>query len=266
MRQCSNLKCDLLWMDPMPVAEDLSNAYESYYTHSSSARGTGLGLLSRWRIRSRDFIRSGYWWNAYGYRLGSGDWMVTMQELGWKVEGIDFDSAAVQSAVELGLSARCGSLEQQHYPDRSFDAVTLSHVIEHVPNPIETLIECARILKPGGMLIVLTPNAASLSHRIFKSHWRGLEPPRHLHIFTLDSMGRALESSGLKCVAVLPLIVTSVIYESIQLWRGGTRLGNRWTKNLSAWVLSRMLKILELPFVLIRHSSADCMIAIARKK
>ncbi len=192
--------------------------------------------------------------------------MVTMQELGWKVEGIDFDSAAVQSAVELGLSARCGSLEQQHYPDRSFDAVTLSHVIEHVPNPIETLIECARILKPGGMLIVLTPNAASLSHRIFKSHWRGLEPPRHLHIFTLDSMGRALESSGLKCVAVLPLIVTSVIYESIQLWRGGTRLGNRWTKNLSAWVLSRMLKILELPFVLIRHSSADCMIAIARKK
>lgn len=61
----------------------------------------------------------------------------------------------------------------------------MSHVIEHVPAPVELLAECHRILKRGGVLVALTPNARSQVH---EHYGRGLEPPRHLQIFTRNSL------------------------------------------------------------------------------
>jgi len=71
------------------------------------------------------------------------------------------------------------------YPNDSFDVVTLNHVIEHAEDPLSLLEECRRILKPGGKIVVLTPNVTSLGSRVFGNHWRGLEPPRHYHLFGL---------------------------------------------------------------------------------
>lgn len=72
----------------------------------------------------------------------------------------------------------------------------MSHVIEHVPSPVELLAECRRILKKGGVLVALTPNADSATHKHYGQNWRGLETPRHLQIFTRNSLANIAGSAG----------------------------------------------------------------------
>lgn len=89
-----------------------------------------------------------------------------------------------------------GTLESQRYPDGSFDAVVMSHVIEHVHDPEGLLRECRRILRSRGQITVVTPNAKSLGHRVFGADWRGLEPPRHLQVFTPLALRTLAEKAG----------------------------------------------------------------------
>ncbi|MBS3934545.1 MAG: class I SAM-dependent methyltransferase [Sulfuritalea sp.] len=119
---------------------------------------------------------------------GSGAALQSMQQKGWRVTGLDFDEGAVNNARSKGLDVRQGQLSAQEFADESFDAVVMSHVIEHVPSPVELLAECRRILKKGGVLVALTPNARSSGHKHYGRNWRGLEPPRHLQIFTRQSL------------------------------------------------------------------------------
>jgi 2-polyprenyl-3-methyl-5-hydroxy-6-metoxy-1,4-benzoquinol methylase len=112
---------------------------------------------------------------------------VSWPRKGWKVEGLDFDEQAVRRARNIyRLNVKQGTLEEARYPDHSFDAVTLRHVIEHLADPLKTLRECLRVLRPGGTLVVVTPNSESLGHGLTHEYWRGLEVPRHLEYFFAD--------------------------------------------------------------------------------
>lgn len=119
---------------------------------------------------------------------GSG-WMLSlMQQRGWIAEGIDFDPKAVAHARTQGLEVHVGDLSAQMYPLDYFDVITCSHVIEHLYDPTNFLIECKRVLKPKGRLVIVTPNSESLGRVVFGRHWRGLEPPRHLQIFSANGL------------------------------------------------------------------------------
>ena len=131
---------------------------------------------------------------------GSGSALAALQARGWHVRGIDFDSAAVAVAKLQGFDVSVGSLAEHHFQDNTFDALLMSHVIEHVPDPIADLSECRRVLKPGGYLIVITPNAASRGHKKYGKYWRGLEVPRHLQIFTPASLAAAAQKAGFQDV------------------------------------------------------------------
>lgn len=80
----------------------------------------------------------------------------------------------------------------------------MSHVIEHVPSPVELLAECRRILKKGGVLVALTPNADSATHKHYGRNWRGLETPRHFQIFTRNSLANIAGSAGFAHVETFP--------------------------------------------------------------
>ena len=149
---------------------------------------------------------------------GSGLWLLLVAQLGWQVEGIDFDEKSVSLARQQGLLVHLGSLEQQNFPSESFDALALSHVIEHVPDPVRTLAECARILKPGGQLVLYTPNASSLGHRLFKQNWRGLEPPRHLHLFGPASMRTLMGRAGFGHVSIRARNSLHIWKQTFGLW------------------------------------------------
>jgi 2-polyprenyl-3-methyl-5-hydroxy-6-metoxy-1,4-benzoquinol methylase len=305
LKQCPDRECGLIWLDPMPLPEDIGKAYAHYYTHASRDGVSQSGFLKR----VYKPIMQGYFAHKYHYPAGSrpslrkmlgcllylfpvrrrgldgdvrflkalpqgrvldigcgsGDWLALMKDLGWRVSGLDFDENAVKVARVRGLEVACGALGEQDYPDDIFDAVTLSHVIEHVPDPIETLAECLRILKPGGILVVLTPNASSFSHGLFKQDWRGLEPPRHLHIFSNQSLAILAARAGFKNVTIRPHMAGSVMYESIFLRRGSTHSTAGRPRNRAVEFLARLLTLLEYCMLKWDSSAADCVAAVAIK-
>jgi SAM-dependent methyltransferase len=131
---------------------------------------------------------------------GVGDLLAQMTQLGWQAEGVEIDPAVIEVCRARGLTVHKGTLYAQHFPDNHFDAVTAKHVVEHMHDPCAFLRECARILKPGGQLVMLTPNLDSLGHQKFRAAWMALEAPRHLVIFTRASLQDAAARSGLRVV------------------------------------------------------------------
>ena len=221
MKTCPQPECGLAWLDPFPRTEDLSLAYQSYYTHEeSNGDGSALrrGLYAAYRFAmflptwlvglaaERNRLQSMFLTRLMPGRLldagcGNGGFLFRMKERGWAVQGVDFDAKAIENARrKYGLQLLVGDLKGAQFPTASFDAITMNHVIEHVPDPFDELRECHRLLKPGGVLVILTPNIQSMGHQIFKQHWRGLEPPRHLHIFSVGALRAAALSVGLEIV------------------------------------------------------------------
>lgn len=132
--------------------------------------------------------------------FGNGSFLKLASEMGWNAEGIDFDPEAVEAARAQGLNVRCASAEDLSAEKNQYDVITLSHVVEHVHDPIGLLRDLYRLLKPGGWLWLETPNLDSLGARRFKQNWRGLEPPRHLVLFNSTSLRMSLEKIGFQVV------------------------------------------------------------------
>ncbi|MEO1253026.1 MAG: class I SAM-dependent methyltransferase [Pseudomonadota bacterium] len=226
-RACKNPDCGAFWLDPEPIEEDLSLLYADYVTHEDSDAKEGnrdlrefikraywrsrfgydgppaliasvLALAIQASRRLRDQFDAEVFWlpAASGGAIldvgcGAGYQMQRMASLGWDVSGVDFDEAAVANARSRGLDVKLGSVSDQGFPENHFDAVVMSHVIEHVPDPRAVIAECHRILKPGGRFVCSTPNARSDGHRKFAQSWFSLDPPRHLCLFSAEALGAA---------------------------------------------------------------------------
>jgi 2-polyprenyl-3-methyl-5-hydroxy-6-metoxy-1,4-benzoquinol methylase len=116
---------------------------------------------------------------------GSGEYLHKMHGYGWEVSGIEPDAAAGRVAREqYGLELFSGLVEDAPYPASSFDMITARHVIEHIGDPRSFLVGVCRLLKPGGRLVLLTPNGGGLGHRLFRADFYSLDPPRHLVLYT----------------------------------------------------------------------------------
>ena len=165
-------------------------------------------------------------WVANGRLLeigcGSGWQLARMQQAGWRTKGLDFDPGAVAAARGRGLDVDVGDVRDLHLEAASFDAIVMAHVLEHVFDPVGLLAECRRLLKPGGRLVSITPNGRSLGHRVYKAAWRGLEPPRHIAVFTKGGLNVA-------CGRVDAQIVAASLQREAQIHE---RLGHRKVRRL----------------------------------
>jgi 2-polyprenyl-3-methyl-5-hydroxy-6-metoxy-1,4-benzoquinol methylase len=225
--------CGSGYLDPRPTPETIGLAYTRYWTHKP-AGGVDYAKASWWR-RFRIAQRNGYLNAQYGYQLkpatgnprwlsgkrrqrfdaftgylnfpgpgarvldvgcGNGSFLWQMRSLGWEVCGIEPDPKAVELARAAGFDVRPGLLPQISLPDAHFDAVVLSHVIEHQHDPMDTLRRCWKLLKPGGRISIATPNFDSIGRHHFGADWFALMPPTHLVLFTEKSLRGALEEIG----------------------------------------------------------------------
>jgi 2-polyprenyl-3-methyl-5-hydroxy-6-metoxy-1,4-benzoquinol methylase len=155
---------------------------------------------------------------------GNGDFLVNARDAGWDVAGIDPDPKAVANAVQRGFDVSVGSVESLAELSGCFDAITISHVLEHVHRPRQVVQAIARLLKPGGVLYVDTPNIDSYGAKRWGPDWRGLETPRHLVLFNLSSLIGLLEASGFGDLSVKRrTVVRKFIYlSSLRMQHGGS--------------------------------------------
>jgi SAM-dependent methyltransferase len=143
-----------------------------------------------------------------------------MSQAGWQAAGIEpIASAADFARRRFGLDVFQGMLGEAAYESESFDVVTLWDVLEHTFSPSTELVNAARLLRPGGLLALSVPNWDSPDRWIFGRHWQGLDSPRHLFVFTRDSLTRLLTQAGfsiLAWVCFIPSYFSFVM--SVQRW------------------------------------------------
>jgi len=304
-RECSAAACGLVWLDPAPIEDDLGLAYQGYYTHAQPEPGPSWVRDACWAIwMSYLGARFGYtqgvgrkWLrllapaallhpggrdelDAAAMHLpaprgpsrvldvgcGSGVLLARMQALGWQVQGVETDPGAVAAARVRGVPVQAGTLEQQAFPDGHFDAVHSAHVLEHVPDPLALLRECHRVLKPGGTLVILTPNVASWGHRRFGAAWLNLDPPRHLVLFSMATLRAAAERSGLSVARLATTVRTAWVYGALSHCIRKTGRGEMKELGKPANLLRGVVYQLQQRWVLRRQPEAgDELLVVATK-
>ena len=258
--RCSN--CSLVWLNPRPLPEDIGKLYKGYYTQNCDSPpvpsrafrgklmrailGTKFGYAhllpstaSRWLGRcaalvplARDWAGSAVMFlkRGKGSRLadlgcGDGRFLAVMRDLGWEVEGLEPDPQAARIARERhGVRVHVGTVEESNLAPESFDAITMCHVIEHLHDPVAALKRCHRSLRPGGTLVVETPNVASLGHRYFRRCCYHLDPPRHLFLFSVATLRALAVATGFE---VEVLHTRSAPSRDVYIGSRGIELGSR---------------------------------------
>ncbi|MFN3721016.1 MAG: class I SAM-dependent methyltransferase [Rhizobium rhizophilum] len=231
---CSNSKCRHVFAWPTPNRDQIPALYETYSTHApvallrknSKSRLIDLsvalfglvddlhGQIRRWRLMDMANRRGA----ILDVGCGAGNLLVALRADGYDdLTGIDFDPKAVQVAQAAGLNVQAG--EVSDVDRRDFDVVLMNHVIEHLPDPEQALVDVFARLKSGGVLIIRTPNSGSYLANFFGSDWRGLEPPRHLHIFSVESMELMARKAGFRPIDVgtTNAMIQGIYLESVDL-------------------------------------------------
>ncbi len=255
------IACGILYLDPRPDEASIHFAYGDYYTHEPPVDPQPKNALSWWRsaigngyrnwllgTKRRPALAIGAFVtmlspnNAQRIRresrglgavrqgsrrlldvgCGNGAFLSLARQLGWDGYGIDSDTTATAVASKHGqmLGSRIQDIEDSY--SGFFDAVTLSHVIEHVHEPLGVLRSCYRVLRPGGFLWLETPNCHSVGYALFGRHWRGLECPRHLTLFHLRALHSCLSEAGFVRIETNPTSdVTVSMFTSSELAKSG---------------------------------------------
>jgi 2-polyprenyl-3-methyl-5-hydroxy-6-metoxy-1,4-benzoquinol methylase len=133
---------------------------------------------------------------------GNGRYLSTMRTLGWQVQGVELSEDGVRICRMADLPVHHGDLLSAALPDAAFDLITVRHVIEHIATPHPFMAELARILKPGGHLLVETPNSEALGRAWFGSNWYANDVPRHLILYSPRNLAHLAGRYGLRQTAL----------------------------------------------------------------
>lgn len=129
---------------------------------------------------------------------GRGSLLRAFASIGHECHGVE--RGEFPGSTEGGYTLHVGDLREIAFPERHFDVVVLWHVLEHLDDPGGVLREVARIVRPGGAVVVEVPNLDSFQARWFGRHWFHLDLPRHLVHYTPTTLDEALAGAGLRTV------------------------------------------------------------------
>lgn len=202
LRRCP---CGMVFLHPRPADGELHEIYQNDYYRSwglTAADGSGdstrqmkQGTFSLRLKRLAGLMAPG---RVLDVGCATGFFLEVAARAGWEVWGVELSSyAATEAQRQFGERVCNGTLEAARYPDASFDLVTLSDILEHIPSPREFLREVKRILAPGGRVMIVTPDVTSLTARLMGSRWSHYKV-EHLHYFSPETITRLLTECGLQ--------------------------------------------------------------------
>ncbi|WP_214187384.1 class I SAM-dependent methyltransferase [Geobacter hydrogenophilus] len=186
---------------------ELSDLYSNYYPRSSFSlddyhKHVEVGRLRAWYEGA---YRSAFRWVPRNVRVldigcGFGETLGYHESRGCDAYGVELDENIKRVVEKFGYKVHVGDFDCSLYEQNFFDYVTLDQVIEHLSDPIAALSGVARILKPGGMVIISTPNAAGWGAKFFGRRWINWHAPYHVNFFSRKSIRVAAARAGLDFV------------------------------------------------------------------
>lgn len=199
---------------------------------------------------------------------GAGLLLKAAERAGWDVGGVELSADGAAFARErLGLDVRQERAEAMTFPAASFDAAVMSEVIEHLFDPPLVLRAIHRALRPGGLLVITTPNFAALSRHVLGEQWSVLNPGEHLYYFTDRTLGRMLEACGFEVRESRPLLRLQPEYvmNAKATHRPGSWRAERYGRFVDKHDTWLEKYNFNLSVWLQKHGLADTLVVVARK-
>jgi SAM-dependent methyltransferase len=187
LRRCG--ACDLVFADPMRAGDAAFYRWVTAVPHYRAEDRWEWGAVRR-ILAGRGPTRL--------LELGCGEGLFLASLAGLKhvqAEGIDLSEASVNAARARGLNARCIPLEAVLREGKHFDVIVMSHVLEHVEDPLKIAADCKRLLDAGGELMFSVPY--SPTSREYREHDIMNLPPHHLTRWNLRALTRLAEITGM---------------------------------------------------------------------
>jgi 2-polyprenyl-3-methyl-5-hydroxy-6-metoxy-1,4-benzoquinol methylase len=201
---CECPGCGLTVTLPQPGPEEMARYYPPAYYGTPSARrfpGPVEWMQRRLygsRARSVEALAGGRPGRVLDVGCGPGWLLDAFRRRGWEVQGTELSDESAARARALGIPVHVGPMDSWRWADGHFDAVTLWHVLEHWRDPRPILERLARLLRPGGAMLVAVPEMGSPEARLARAGWFHLDVPRHLVHLTRTSLSRMLAENGLE--------------------------------------------------------------------
>ena len=261
--QCTH--CGLIYQNPQLELGDFQDHYPDEYICYPKERAAGDPLtvrLDRWHGLIRRCRRIEKHHPPPGRLLdigcSTGQFMAAMERRGWEVTGVELNAGAADYARRhYGLQVFTGTLEEAAFEGGSFDLINLWGVLEHVPDPKGTLMECHRLLRVGSTLVLGLPNPTAFEARVFKASWVGWDQPRHLQLFTPQVLREYLRATGYRFLKQesfsgrLRLTLISLEFERKlrglpeARWQPWLNFLDNWPLRILTWPLYRTLELVN---------------------
>jgi len=259
------LSCGLVYVENQPSDEE----FKRIYSFKAGYHKCFQSIVS-WQTRKQLSFGKRHYEYIKKYRkkgrildLGcsAGFFLKAAKENGWETIGIDISHDTAEIARKrYGLNVLTGILNEGIFPAGYFDVVSMWDVVEHINDPVKTVAIINKILAPGGMLILSTPNIDGLFPKMAyrmsgrMNDWLHPEPPHHLFQFSKKTIAKLLETSGFKLLEIYDKRISiAYTFKSFKLLE---------------WPLKRLLYfILLIPVSIFGPmvGSGDLMIVIAEK-
>lgn len=200
-------RCHVVFAWPQPAAAEIEAQYSAATYHDEEDEAARRRIAAQRLAQLQEQMpRRG---RVLDVGCARGAFLAVARGEGWDAVGLDLDRKAVEAARGRGLDVRHGALEPGAFPPASFDAVTLFDLIEHVPDPRQLLAACREVLRPGGLLVITTPDISGLVPRVTyilfgltTGAWGHPTPPGHLVQFSRRTLRRLLEEEGFEVVVL----------------------------------------------------------------
>ncbi len=196
--------CGVATTDPWPDDAALAAAYGDWYRPQAGRfSGPGDWILRRSRARLAVSI------DAHAppgpvldVGAGDGTLVAALRARGRVSTGLEREPGDAPGVV-------AGEIADVGEPQA---AIVLWHALEHLPDAPGALRDAAAALRPGGLLVVAVPNAASLQARLFGARWFALDLPRHLFHIPADALTARLRGLGLRVATVSHLRGGQIVF------------------------------------------------------
>jgi 2-polyprenyl-3-methyl-5-hydroxy-6-metoxy-1,4-benzoquinol methylase len=206
--------CTIRFTQNIPDVNKIGSYYQSenYISHSDTSEGIINKLYHRVRnrtlIQKRRMVKK-ITGKSTGRILdvgcGTGSFLHIMHQSGWEITGLEPDERARKKAIEL-YNLNLDSPEKLFsLPVKSFDAITMWHVLEHVHDLHNYIERVKELLKPGGKLFIAVPNYTCDDENFYKEFWAAYDVPRHLYHFSPASMYKLLSIHNMQIDSIKPM-------------------------------------------------------------